>query len=48
MDHIGSLLVGIGVVCAAFESDIIASLCVGETGWCVLRATQGGNQLAMR
>jgi len=22
--------------------------CVGETGWCVLRATQGGNQLAMR
>ena len=29
MDHIGSLLIGIGIVCAAFEGDIAPLICFG-------------------
>jgi hypothetical protein len=29
MDHIGSLLIGIGIVCAAFEGDIAPLICIG-------------------
>jgi hypothetical protein len=28
MDHIGSLLIAIGIVCAAFEGDIAPLICI--------------------